>query len=82
MIRLAAKVVNIFKPTLFVSGRFDLHVALSTPATTERAAILSQELELRRLVCKEDTVSEIASKCDGYDTADLVCVEVKLIFTV
>jgi hypothetical protein len=47
-------------------------VALPTPASAERAAILLQELEHRRLECKKTIISETALKCDGYDAADLV----------
>eukprot|EP00250_Pteridium_aquilinum_P022401 c25371_g1_i3 orf=160-3567(+) len=66
-----ARAVSSLPASLCSSGRFDLHVALSAPTTKDRAAILSQELDNRRLVCKEDIISEIASKCDGYDTSDL-----------
>ena len=47
-------------------------MTLPTPATAERAAILLQELENRRLVCQKAILSETALKCDGYDAADLV----------
>ncbi|KAH7441624.1 hypothetical protein KP509_03G046300 [Ceratopteris richardii] len=66
-----AKEVSGLPPSLCSSGRFDLQIALSAPATRQRAAILAQELEHRGLICEDDIVSEIASKCDGYDTADL-----------
>lgn len=66
-----AQAVSKLPAPLCTSGRFDFHVVLPAPATTERAAILFQELEQRRLVCKQDIISETASKCDGYDTADL-----------
>ncbi|KAI5071916.1 hypothetical protein GOP47_0014167 [Adiantum capillus-veneris] len=66
-----AKEVSSLPASLCSSGRFDLHIALSAPTTTQRAAILSQELENRSLGCLEEVVSEIASKCDGYDAADL-----------
>ena len=47
-------------------------MALPTPASAERAAILLQELENRRLVCEKTILSDTALKCDGYDAADLV----------
>ncbi|MCO5559635.1 hypothetical protein L7F22_013236 [Adiantum nelumboides] len=66
-----AKEVTSLPTPLCSSGRFDLHIALSAPTTTQRAAILSHDLENRGLVCSEGIVSEIASKCDGYDAAEL-----------
>ncbi|XP_009384181.2 peroxisomal ATPase PEX1 isoform X1 [Musa acuminata AAA Group] len=57
--------------SLCSSGRFDFHVQLSSPAVSERGAILKHEIEKRTLLCSEDVVSEIATKCDGYDAYDL-----------
>nr|CAD1820543.1 unnamed protein product [Ananas comosus var. bracteatus] len=53
------------------SGRFDFHVQLSAPAVPERGAILKHEVEKRALQCSDDFLTEIASKCDGYDAYDL-----------
>ncbi|KAJ8510883.1 hypothetical protein OPV22_001317 [Ensete ventricosum] len=57
--------------SLCSSGRFDFHVQLASPAVSERGAILKHEIEKRALLCSEDVVSEIATKCDGYDAYDL-----------
>ncbi|PKA47467.1 Peroxisome biogenesis protein 1 [Apostasia shenzhenica] len=54
------------------SGRFDFHVELLAPAVCERGAILKQEIQNRGLLCSGDIISEIASKCDGYDAYDLI----------
>ncbi|KAH6832757.1 peroxisome 1 [Perilla frutescens var. hirtella] len=56
---------------LFCSGRFDFHVNLPAPAAAERSAILKHEIEKRSLQCTDDLLSDIASKCDGYDAYDL-----------
>ncbi|XP_072966422.1 peroxisomal ATPase PEX1 isoform X1 [Typha angustifolia] len=56
---------------LVSSGRFDLHVQLSAPAVLERGAMLKHEVEKNVYQCSEDILSEIASKCDGYDAYDL-----------
>lgn len=53
------------------SGRFDFHLQLPAPAVTERVDILQHEIHKRSLHCSMDTISEIASKCDGYDAYDL-----------
>lgn len=53
------------------SGRFDFHVKLSAPATTERGALLKHIIQKRSLQCPDDTLLDIASKCDGYDAYDL-----------
>ncbi|PKU63684.1 peroxisome biogenesis protein 1 isoform X1 [Dendrobium catenatum] len=53
------------------SGRFDFHVELPAPAVSERGAILKHEILKRGLHCSEDIISEIASKCDGFDAYDL-----------
>ncbi|XP_042377696.1 peroxisome biogenesis protein 1-like isoform X1 [Zingiber officinale] len=58
-------------PSLSSSGRFDFHVQLVSPAVSERGQILKHEIEKRALLCPDDIVSEIASKCDGYDAYDL-----------
>ncbi|URD80161.1 Peroxisome biogenesis factor 1, N-terminal [Musa troglodytarum] len=57
--------------SLCSSGRFDFHVQLASPAVSERGAILKHEIEKRTLLCSDDVVSEIATKCDGYDAYDL-----------
>lgn len=58
----------------YFSGRFDFHVQLVSPAVSERGQILKHEIEKRALLCHDDIISEIASKCDGYDAYDLVLV--------
>lgn len=65
----------------FFSGRFDFHVQLSSPAVSERGAILKHEIEKRTLLCSEDVVSEIATKCDGYDAYDLVLLSFSLVIS-
>ncbi|XP_058106918.1 peroxisomal ATPase PEX1 isoform X2 [Magnolia sinica] len=57
--------------SLSSSGRFDFHVQLPAPAVSERGAILKHEINKRSLKCSEDILSDIASKCDGYDAYDL-----------
>ncbi|KAG9439462.1 hypothetical protein H6P81_019627 [Aristolochia fimbriata] len=57
--------------SLCSSGRFDFHVELPAPAVSERAAMLKHEIHKRSLQCPDDIMSEIASKCDGYDAYDL-----------
>ncbi|KAJ8541601.1 hypothetical protein K7X08_002417 [Anisodus acutangulus] len=53
------------------SGRFDFHVKLPAPATTERDALLKHIIQKRSLQCSDDILLDIASKCDGYDAYDL-----------
>ncbi|XP_047960432.1 peroxisome biogenesis protein 1 isoform X1 [Salvia hispanica] len=60
-----------FPQSLSCSGRFDFHVNLPAPAAAERSAILKHEMEKRSLQCSDDLLSDIASKCDGYDAYDL-----------
>lgn len=55
-----------------LSGRFDFHVQLPAPAASERAAILKHEIRRRCLQCSDDILEDVASKCDGYDSYDLV----------
>ncbi|WOL17808.1 hypothetical protein Cni_G26601 [Canna indica] len=57
--------------SLSSSGRFDFHVQLSSPAVSERGAILKHEIKKRSLLCSDDIISDIATKCDGYDAYDL-----------
>ncbi|ESQ40798.1 hypothetical protein EUTSA_v10012497mg [Eutrema salsugineum] len=57
--------------TLSSSGRFDFHVQLVAPATSERGAILKHEIQKRLLECSEDILLELAGKCEGYDAYDL-----------
>ncbi|XP_020271277.1 peroxisome biogenesis protein 1 isoform X2 [Asparagus officinalis] len=57
--------------SLSSSGRFDFHIELPAPAVSERGAILKHEIQKRVLHCSEDILSDIASKCDGYDAYDL-----------
>ncbi|KAL5731551.1 hypothetical protein ACHQM5_004270 [Ranunculus cassubicifolius] len=60
-----------FPKTLSSSGRFDFHVQLPAPAVSERIAILKHEIHKRSLQCSEAILSDVASKCDGYDAYDL-----------
>ncbi|KAL4387815.1 hypothetical protein GQ457_09G004510 [Hibiscus cannabinus] len=57
--------------SLSSSGRFDFRVQLPAPAASERGAILKHEIQRRSLQCHDDIVTDIASKCDGYDAYDL-----------
>ncbi|XP_020586378.1 peroxisome biogenesis protein 1 isoform X2 [Phalaenopsis equestris] len=57
--------------SLTSSGRFDFHVELPAPAVSERGAILKHEILKRGLHCSEDIISEVSSKCDGFDAYDL-----------
>lgn len=57
---------------LIFSGRFDFHVQLAAPATSERGAILKHEIQKRLLDCSEDILLDLAAKCEGYDAYDLV----------
>ena len=54
------------------TGRFDFHVELRALAIPEREALLKHQVEEHKLQCSEEVISEIASKCDGYDAYDLV----------
>ncbi|KAL6515496.1 hypothetical protein OROHE_018530 [Orobanche hederae] len=60
-----------FPQGLSSSGRFDFHVNLPVPAAAERSAMLRHEIQKRSLQCSDDLLSDIASKCDGYDAYDL-----------
>ncbi|GFQ01659.1 peroxisome biogenesis protein 1 [Phtheirospermum japonicum] len=60
-----------FPQSLSSSGRFDFHVNLPVPAAAERSAMLRHEIQMRSLQCSDDLLSDIASKCDGYDAYDL-----------
>ncbi|XP_010491483.1 PREDICTED: peroxisome biogenesis protein 1-like isoform X2 [Camelina sativa] len=60
-----------FPQTLSSSGRFDFHVQLAAPATSERGAILKHEIQKRLLECSEDILLDLAAKCEGYDAYDL-----------
>ncbi|KAL1191267.1 Peroxisomal ATPase PEX1 [Cardamine amara subsp. amara] len=57
--------------TLSSSGRFDFHVQLAAPATSERGAILKHEIQKRLLDCSEDILLDLAAKCEGFDAYDL-----------
>ncbi|KAL3638865.1 Peroxisome biosynthesis protein pex1 [Castilleja foliolosa] len=54
-----------------LTRRFDFHVNLPVPAAAERSAMLRHEIQKRSLQCSDDLLSDIASKCDGYDAYDL-----------
>ncbi|KAL8481932.1 hypothetical protein ACS0TY_028178 [Phlomoides rotata] len=66
-----AQSLTSFPQNLSCSGRFDFHVKLPAPAAAERSAILKHEIQKRSLQCSDDLLSDIASKCDGYDAYDL-----------
>ncbi|XP_024316526.1 peroxisome biogenesis protein 1 isoform X2 [Brachypodium distachyon] len=53
------------------SGRFDFHIELRALAIPEREALLKHHVEVHELHCSEEVLSEVASKCDGYDAYDL-----------
>ncbi|XP_006660378.3 peroxisome biogenesis protein 1 [Oryza brachyantha] len=53
------------------SGRFDFHIELPVLAIPEREALLKHHVEEHELQCSREVLSEIASKCDGYDAYDL-----------
>lgn len=57
--------------TLSSSGRFDFHVKLPAPSASERIGLLKHEIQKRPLESLEETISDVASKCDGYDAYDL-----------
>ncbi|KAL6515229.1 hypothetical protein OROHE_018861 [Orobanche hederae] len=59
-----------FPQGLSSSGRFDFHVSLPVSAA-ERSDMLRHEIQKRSLQCFDDLLSDIASKCDGYDAYDL-----------
>ncbi|KAM0898590.1 hypothetical protein ACQ4PT_021852 [Festuca glaucescens] len=53
------------------SGRFDLHLQVPGLSVPARIEILRQTIGKLHLVCSAEIVSDIASKCDGYDAYDL-----------
>ncbi|KAL5231929.1 hypothetical protein ABZP36_030705 [Zizania latifolia] len=53
------------------SGRFDFHIELPVLAIPEREALLKHQVDEHELQCSKEVLSEIASKCDGYDAYDL-----------
>ncbi|KAK9698166.1 hypothetical protein RND81_08G086300 [Saponaria officinalis] len=57
--------------SLTASGRFNFHIQLPAPSTSERLAILRHEIQKHSLQCSDDVLLDIASKCDGYDAYDL-----------
>ncbi|KAJ7969258.1 Peroxisome biogenesis protein 1 [Quillaja saponaria] len=57
--------------SLSSSGRFDFHVQLPAPSTSERGAMLKHEIQRRSLQCADDILLDIAAKCEGYDAYDL-----------
>ncbi|EPS69839.1 hypothetical protein M569_04916, partial [Genlisea aurea] len=66
-----AQSLTSFPQSLSSSGQFDFHVNLPVPAAAERCAILKHEIQKRLLQCSDELLSDIASKCDGYDAYDL-----------
>lgn len=57
--------------SLSSSGRFDFHIKLPAPATSERKAMLKHIIQRRHLQCNDDILLDVAAKCDGYDGYDL-----------
>ncbi|CAM8928393.1 unnamed protein product [Rhodiola kirilowii] len=53
------------------SGRFDFHIQLPALSTSDRRAILKHEIQNRFLHFSEDIISDVASKCDGFEAIDL-----------
>jgi peroxin-1 len=62
----------LIKTRFHLAGRFDFHIELSALAVPERKALLQHQVEEHDLLCSEEVLSEIASKCEGYDAYDLV----------
>uniref|UniRef100_A0A804NPM1 Peroxisomal ATPase PEX1 n=1 Tax=Zea mays TaxID=4577 RepID=A0A804NPM1_MAIZE len=61
----------LIKTRFHLAGRFDFHIELSALAVPERKALLQHQVEEHDLLCSEEVLSEIASKCEGYDAYDL-----------
>lgn len=57
--------------SLCLSGRFDYHVDLPTPAASERATILEEAVAARGFLCSSSVASEVAMSFDGADRSDL-----------
>ncbi|KAG2580635.1 hypothetical protein PVAP13_6NG359400 [Panicum virgatum] len=53
------------------SGRFDFHIELHALTVPQRKALLKHQVEEHELQCSEEVLSDIASKCEGYDAYDL-----------
>lgn len=62
----------LIKTHFYPAGRFDFHIELPALAVPERKALLQHQVEEHELLCSEEVLSEIASKCEGYDAYDLV----------
>jgi hypothetical protein len=60
------------KHVVYSTGRFDFHIELRALAAPERNALLKHQVDEHELQCSEEVLSEIASRCDGYDAYDLV----------
>ena len=56
----------------FSTGRFDFHIELHALTVPQRKALLKHQVEEHELQCSEEVLSDIASKCEGYDAYDLV----------
>lgn len=67
----SARVFDSMPQRMTASGRFDFHIQLPAPSTSERMAILRHEVQKRSLQCSDDILLDVASKCDGYDAYDL-----------
>ncbi|XP_044389681.1 peroxisome biogenesis protein 1 isoform X3 [Triticum aestivum] len=67
----SAKSLKCLPQELTSSGRFDLHVQVPGLSVSARIEILRQTIVKLHLLCSAEIISNIASKCDGYDAYDL-----------
>uniref|UniRef100_A0A453LBB6 ATPase AAA-type core domain-containing protein n=1 Tax=Aegilops tauschii subsp. strangulata TaxID=200361 RepID=A0A453LBB6_AEGTS len=67
----SAKSLKCLPQELTSSGRFDLHVQVAGLSVPARIEILRQTIVKLHLLCSAEIISNIASKCDGYDAYDL-----------
>ncbi|VAI19833.1 unnamed protein product [Triticum turgidum subsp. durum] len=67
----SAKSLKCLPQELTSSGRFDLHVQVPGLSAPARIEILRQTIVKLHLLCTAEIISNIASKCDGYDAYDL-----------
>ncbi|KAL9239816.1 hypothetical protein vseg_014099 [Gypsophila vaccaria] len=65
------RAVDRIPESLTASGRFNFHIQLPAPSTSERLAILRHEIQKHSLQCSDDVLLDIATKCDGFDAYDL-----------
>ncbi|KAL2623219.1 hypothetical protein R1flu_003424 [Riccia fluitans] len=66
-----AKAPTALPRCLCISGRLDYYIQLPSPAATDRAAILTQVLMSRGLVCSTAVATKAAASCDGADATDM-----------